>query len=79
MQVIDQIISITSFGLLKKLRRELDILLGRRNCVIKYMGKKMLVFKFQSNLLCSMKVFYILKEFSPGFDVSLSVTLDVES
>ena len=40
LQAVYQIISITSSDLFKKLRRELGVLLGRRNCVIKYMGKK---------------------------------------
>lgn len=37
---MDGIVSATSSCLFKKLRRELGVLVGRRNCVIKYMGKK---------------------------------------
>lgn len=73
-QVVDGIVSATSSGLFKKLRGELGVLVGRRNCVIKYMGKKKQVLKFQTHLLRSMMgFFYIQKEFSPGFDVTFSM------
>lgn len=71
-----QVISVTSAGLVGKEGIGPGVLQGSRNCVIRYMGKKKLeVLKFQSHLLCSAKdfFFYVLKEFSPGFDVTFPV------
>lgn len=73
-----QVISVTSAGLVGIEGRGLGVLQGSRNCVIRYLGEKKLeVLKFQSHLLCSKKdfffFFYVLKEFSPGFDVTFPV------
>lgn len=72
-----QVISVTSAGLLGIEGRGLGVLQGSRNCVIRYLGEKKVgsaqIPKSSAVLKEGFFFFYVLKEFSPGFDVTFPV------